>query len=210
MNKPVLVLGAGGHAAVLIDMLRQLNYDILGLVSNSQPMLQPIFDGIPWYSSDSDVLSFSKDAILLVNAVGSLPKVNTRFKLYNKFKNQGYHFANLISPSAIVSEYAKLTEGVQVMPGSIINAHALIGENSIINTGAIIEHDCVIGSHNHIAPGAVLSGTVVTGNYVHVGTGANVIQGVSVAEYAVVGAGATVTNNLASEKVLHVAKPFLQ
>lgn len=210
MNKSVLVLGAGGHATVVVEMLRQLNYKIVGLVAQEQPVAQPVFDGIPCYLSDDDVLSFDKNTVLLVNAIGSLPGQNTRFKVYDKFKRLGYHFATLVSPSAIVSDYVTLSEGVQVMPGAIINANVCIGENSIINSGAIVEHDCVIGRHNHIAPGAVLSGGVIIGEFVHISTGATIIQGIHIGEHAVVGAGATVNKHLESNRTLYVAKPFLR
>jgi hypothetical protein len=60
LSKPVLVLGAGGHAAVLVDILRQLNIEILGIVATEKPKVSPIFTGIPYFSADDDVLSFAK------------------------------------------------------------------------------------------------------------------------------------------------------
>ena len=93
-----------------------------------------VFDGIKHYGNDEDVLLFTKDNI----------------QLYQQFKMKGYQFETVIAPSAIVSEYAELGCGVQVMDGVIIN------------TGIIVEYDCNIGSHNHIAPGVVLSGQVIT------------------------------------------------
>ncbi|MCH4293880.1 acetyltransferase [Shewanella sp. 3B26] len=210
MNKAVLVIGAGGHAAVVIDILRQLNCTVLGIVSKEQPKPLAVFEGLTWYSSDDDVLSFDKDSVLLVNAIGSLPGQEVRFKVHQKFKQHGYSFMTLVSPKAIVSEFAFLAEGVQVMPGCIINANASIGVGTILNSGSIIEHDCVIGKHNHIAPGAVLSGAVDTGDYVHISTGARVIQGLHIGECTLVGAGATVTKNLDSNKILYVARPFLR
>lgn len=210
MNKPVLLLGAGGHASVVMDILRQLNCTVVGVVAKDQPKALGVFAGITWYSSDEDVLSFGKDEVLLVNAIGSLPGQEVRFKVHQKFKQLGYRFMTVVSPKAIVSDYSLLSEGVQVMPGCIVNVNASIGEGTIINSGAIIEHDCVIGKHNHIAPGAVLSGAVVTDDYVHIATGARVIQGIHIGERALVGAGATVNKDLESNKTLYVAKPFLR
>ncbi len=210
MSKPVLVIGAGGHAAVVIDILRRLDCTVLGVVSKEQPKAIPVFEGLTWYKSDDDVLSFAKDSIVLVNAIGSLPGHEIRFKVHQQFKQLGYHFMTVISPQAIVSDYALLSEGVQVMAGTIVNVNAVIGEGTILNTGSIIEHDCLIGKHNHIAPGAVLCGAVNTGDYVHIATGAKVIQGIQIGERALVGAGATVTKNLDSNKSLYVAKPFLR
>lgn len=210
MNKPVLVLGAGGHAAVVIDILRQLNCTVLGLVAKEQPKASTVFEGLTWYSSDEDVLSFDKDSILLVNAIGSLPGQETRAKVHQIFKLEGYTFMTVVSPKAILSDFASLAEGVHIMPGSIVNTNAYIGEGTIINSGAIIEHDCVIGRHNHIAPGAVLSGSVFTGDYVHIATGAKVIQGIQIGERALVGAGATVTKSLGKKETIYVAKPFVR
>ena len=209
MSKPLLVLGAGGHAAVLVDILKQLNCEILGIVSLELPGSDSIFSGLPWYSSDDDVLLFNKEDVLLVNALGSLPGNSIRCELHKKFKVLGYQFKTIVAPSARVSQYAVIDEGSQILPGSIVNINASIGEGSIINTGAIIEHDCVIGRHNHIAPGAVLSGAVVTDDNVHIATGANVIQNIHIGENTVVGAGATVTRDLGNNKVLYGAKPFL-
>ena len=208
MTKPVLLLGAGGHAAVLVEILQQLNCEILGLVALEPPRSKVAFSDLRWYSSDDDVLLFKKDEILLVNALGSLPGNAMRSRLHEKFKGLGYQFMTIISPHAIVSKYAQIDEGAQVFPGCIVNANAVIGEGSIVNTGAIVEHDCLIGRHNHIAPGAVLSGSVITGDFVHIATGASVIQGIHIGENTVIGAGATVTKNLDRNSKVYVAKPF--
>lgn len=209
MSKPVLVLGAGGHAAVLIDILRQLNRTIVGLVAIDKPADKPVFIGIPYYASDDDVFAFGTDEVLLANGIGSLPGRNIRSKVHQQFKQAGYQFVTVVSPHAIVSDYCMLAEGVQIMPGAIINVGSVIGENTIINSGAIVEHDCNIGTHNHIAPGVTLSGDVSIGDHVHIGTGAAVIQGIRIGNNVMVGAGATVTKNLDSNKKLYVAKPFL-
>lgn len=210
MNKPVIVLGAGGHASVLVDMLRQLEVDILGIVSKEKPSENGIFSGIPWYKNDEDVLIFDKSTVLLVNGIGSMPGNEIRYKVHSKFKQLGYGFYSVISPKAIVSSFITLAEGIQIMPGCIVNTNVSVGEATILNSGAIIEHDCKIGNHNHIAPGAVLSGSVITEDFVHIGTGAQVIQGMRIGERTLVGAGATVTRNLDSNKTLYVAKPFLR
>jgi sugar O-acyltransferase (sialic acid O-acetyltransferase NeuD family) len=210
LSKPVLVLGAGGHAAVIVDILRQLQVEILGIVATNQPKDTLVFDGIPYFSKDDDVLRFSKDKILLVNGIGSMPGSNIRSALHEFFKQAGYNFMTIVAPSATVSNYTILAEGSQLLPGCIINTNAQIGVSTIVNTGAIIEHDCIIGNHNHVAPGVVLSGGVMTDEYVHIGTGAQVIQNIKIGAYTLIGAGASVTKNLDSNKTLYAAKPFLR
>lgn len=190
------MLGAGGHAGVLMDTLRQQHAEVLALVGPELDSNRKVLQGIRHYLQDDDVLAFSLDEIRLVNGLGSLPGNTLRAKLFTQFIALGYQFESVIAESAIVSPYAELGHGVQVMPGAIIQAGAVIGANTIINTGAIIEHDCVIGAHNHIAPGVTLSGDVITEDFVHIGTGASVIQGIQLASYAVVSAGVAVTKNI--------------
>lgn len=206
MNKPLVVLGAGGHAAVLVDTLKQQNFNVLGLVSPELEVNRRVLQGIFRYLNDDEVFTFPPDKINLVNGLGSLPGNGLRSKLFAKFIALGYRFESIVSESAIVSPYAEIGHGVQVMSGVVIQAGAVIGANSIINTGAIIEHDCVIGANNHIAPGVTLSGEVKTEDDVHIGTGATVTQAVNIGAHVVIGSGACLTKNVEKNSVVYPAK----
>jgi sugar O-acyltransferase (sialic acid O-acetyltransferase NeuD family) len=206
LYKPLLVIGAGGHASVLVDILLHQKRKILGVVGPQIVSESKVFDGIEVFNNDDDVLEFNKSAIKLVNGIGSMPKSQLRSIIFNKFKALGYEFETVISDSSIVSPYAKLDEGAQIFPGAIIQTDVTIGANTIINSGAIIEHGCVIGNDNHIAPGATLSGQVHTKEFVHVGTGASVIQNINIARNVVIGAGAIVTNNVEQNTICFPAR----
>lgn len=207
MTKPLVMLGAGGHAAVLAELLLTQGRELIAMVSPEQVKPNSPISGIARLIND-DVLisSYSPGQIELVNGIGSMPGKELRWQLFDYFSSLGYRFASVISPHAILSKYLKLEEGVQIMNGAIVQANTSLGANSIINTGAIIEHDCVIGAHNHIAPGVTLSGGVVTGSRVHVGTGASVIQGISIGQQAVVGAGTTVARDVLAQQVIIPAR----
>lgn len=206
MSKPLLIIGAGGHASVLVDILREQNRDIIGIVSPEIDRSRKVFQGVCHYPYDDDALRFKPDAILLVNGIGSLPKSNLRSKIYDKFVKLGFQFASVIASDAKISDFAELCHGVQVMHGAIIQAGTIIGENTIINTGAIIDHDGDIGLNNHIAPGVTLSGQVQTKENVHIGTGASVIQSVLIGKNTVIGAGSTITKNVAENVVCFPAR----
>lgn len=208
MSKPLLILGAGGHASVLLDMLRQQKREIIGVVSPMLESKSKVFDGIEHFKNDDDILTFDSQSIKLVNGIGSLPGSNLRTIIYDKFKALGYEFETVIAHSAIISDYAKLAEGVQIFTGAIVQTNASIGANTIINTGAIIEHDCIIGENNHIAPGVTLSGQVTTEQSVHIGTAAAVIQNIKIGANSVVAGGAILTNNLRQNSIHFPAKPF--
>ncbi|THB65922.1 MAG: acetyltransferase [Gammaproteobacteria bacterium] len=196
MTRPLIIIGAGGHASVLVDVLRLQQQELLAIVSLDRMPKRLVLDEITQYSNDDDILEHDKSEVLLVNGIGSMPEGKARYEIFKKFCSLGYKFETIVAPSAIVSPFAKLGSGVQIMAGAIVQAGAVIGDNTIINTGAIIDHDCVIGANNHIAPGVTLSGQVKTGNHVHIGTGACVINLVSIGESAVVGVGAIISQDL--------------
>ncbi len=198
-----VMLGAGGHAAVLAEVLIRQGKTLLAVVAQtSVSTSSPLYEIDRIETDDKLIVQYSPEQIILVNGVGSLPRKDTRWKLYLRFVELGYRFASVISPKAVVSDYAQLGQGVQVMAGAIIQTGASIGDNTLINSGAIVEHDCRIGCHNHIAPGATLSGGVTTGSRVHIGTGANVIQNITIGDYAVIGAGATLVKDATAGQMI--------
>ncbi len=208
MNDGVLLIGSGGHASVLLDMLIEQHINVLGYVSPIPAINQKLFTGFHWFKSDEDILQFDKTTIKLVNGIGSLPGNTLRADFYNKYRKLGYRFATLVSKDASVSRYATLEEGVQVMRGAMIQTETSIGYNSIINTGSIIDHDCSIGCNNHIAPGTAISGQVTSKANVHFGTGSSVIQSINVNENVVIGAGVTITKDVDKNTICYPARIF--
>jgi sugar O-acyltransferase (sialic acid O-acetyltransferase NeuD family) len=196
MTLPVIVISAGGHARVLISVLKTLNITILGITEAAPDRVDDKIKGLSIIGGDDKILDYLPDTVALVNGIGSIATTVKRKAIYVKFKNAGYSFANVIHPSAMIMDDVQLGEGVQIMAGAIVQPGCVIGDNSIINTGAIVDHDCMIGEHVHVAPGAVLSGGVHIGAMTHIGTSAAVIQGVQIGQAAVIGAGSVVVNNI--------------
>lgn len=207
MNKPVIIIGAGGHAKVLISVLKALGREIIGVLDPNKAIGQTV-DGIYILGDDNQVRNYTPDSIELVNGLGSVSLPVMRKKIYMKFKNDGYTFASIIHPSAIMAENVHINEGAQIMAGAIVQTGCAISFNAIINTGAIVDHGCIIGQHAHIAPGAVLSGDVKIGDMSHIGTGATIIQGIKIGCNVIVGAGAVVIHNAQDSSIVmgHPAK----
>lgn len=201
-EKPVILLGAGGHAKVLLDILLEQNIEVVGIAEKDGADLSSDLYGVPVIGSDSDVQQYPPDKVELVNGIGSIGSTTLRQKVYEKFKRQGYCFPQVIHPSVVVSRRAELGEGVQIMAGAVVNIGARIRENAIINTNASVDHDCLIGAHVHIAPGVTLSGGVTVGDGSHIGTGASVVQGIEIGANVIVGAGAVVVNNVTAGRTV--------
>ena len=193
-----MIIGGGGHASVLTEILVKQNRKILGILSPEPIGHRKVFTGIEHYVKDSKILSYSIDEIKLVNGIGMLPNSNLRYQLYNHFKNYGYKFESVIDETARISMNADIADDAQVLANSTIQTGVKIGNNSIINSGAIIEHDCKIGDSVHIATGAVISGGGSIGSNTFVGAGSVVIQEISIGESVCLGAGTLVLKDVES------------
>jgi len=202
-ERPVILLGAGGHAKVLLSTLLQNGSHVIGFVE-PDPSRRELL-GVPYLGGDEAVLAHHPVEVLLVNGVGSVGAISNRLRVYEYFRTRGYAFASVIHSSAILAAEGELSDGVQIMAGAILQTGFAVGEDCIINTGARVDHDCLIKAHAHVAPGAVLSGGVQLGLRAHVGAGATVIQGVKIGDDAIVGAGALVLKDVpASSTVVGV------
>ena len=196
MEKPIIILGAGGHSSVLIDVLQTLSVDIIGITDPDFSQYSDGIMGIPLLGNDDLITEYPCEQIRLVNGLGKVDRSAKRQQVYELFRQRGYQFASVIHPSAIISAHAHLEEGVQIMAGAVIQASSSIGGNSIINTRACIDHDCLIARHVHIASGVTISGGVTIGEGTLVGAGATIIQGIKVGTNSIVAAGSVVINDV--------------
>lgn len=192
-ERPVILLGAGGHANVLLEILQLRSIKVIGVTT---PDVDMSTVDVPVIGADDAIYNYEPEQIALVNGIGSVSSTQKREEVFQIFKKAGYSFLNVIHPSAIISPNANIGEGVQIMASSIVQPKTIVGLNTIINTGAIVEHHCHIGNHVHIAPGATLSGNVEIGDGAHIGTGANIIQNVVIGERTLIGAGALVNRDV--------------
>lgn len=196
VKKSVIVIGGGGHAKVLIDALKLLNIEIIGISDNNPFLLQKKIVGVPIIFRDQDVQRYSPKDVDLVNGLGGLRDTVARRNIYQEFKGLGFAFRQVVHPATIISPDIFLGEGVQVMAGAVLQAGTQVSENSVINTRASLDHDCLIGPHVHIAPGVTICGNVKIAEGVHVGSGATIIQGITIGRNSLIAAGTLVRRDV--------------
>jgi sugar O-acyltransferase (sialic acid O-acetyltransferase NeuD family) len=198
MTKPIVLLAGGGHASVIADILLRQHYHIEAVVDVCDTLNRRVFQGLSLINDEQFYARYAPDSITIANGFGFVPGMTIRKETSEKLLEMGYSFETIISHDAVVSEYATIGSGVQILPGAIIQAGVTIGNNSIINTRAVIEHDTHIGRDSHIAPGAVICGGVTCGEEVFIGANATLVQNTRIGDRAVVGAAALVRVNVSS------------
>ncbi|MBP3909796.1 MAG: acetyltransferase [Turicibacter sp.] len=194
--KQIILFGAGGHAAVILDILKAQiangeEIEIKGLLDDSDKLE---FMGYKVLGSTMKANFYHDENTEFIIAIGSN---KIRQKLAKKYKQLAFYTA--IHPSAIIGSNVKIQEGTVVMPRVVINANSIIGRHVIVNTGAIVEHDNRIEDYVHLSPNATLCGTVKVKKLTHIGANATVIQGITIGEQVIVGAGSTVIQDIPNQ-----------
>jgi sugar O-acyltransferase (sialic acid O-acetyltransferase NeuD family) len=192
MVQRVLILGAGGHAQVVADILLRSHEAGSPVVPSGylddDPAIQGhTFLGLPVLGRIFEVDRVAHDALIV--AVGNN---RVRQRLFEGFQEQGERFVVARHPAAVIAPDVCIAPGTMICAGVVINPGITIGNNVIINTGCTVDHHTVIGDHAHIGPGTHLGGNTSIGAGTLVGIGATVMPQRKVGSWSVVGAGALV------------------
>jgi UDP-perosamine 4-acetyltransferase len=196
---PVLILGAGGHAKVVIELLRARSdaFSIAGLLDTDGSRRSVL--GVRVLGSDDQLGPLRRAG--LKHAFVARGDNRTRHAGLERLSKHGFELVNAVSPAAIVSASAVLGRGIAVMAGAVINADSRIADLAIINTRASVDHDGSIGEAAHVCPGCSLAGRVTIGRMAFIGTGSSAIPGVTVGENSVIGAGSCIVRNIPANSV---------
>jgi sugar O-acyltransferase (sialic acid O-acetyltransferase NeuD family) len=178
----VYLYGAGGHAKVIIDILKS-NHITVPEIFDDNPDIRT-FMGIP--------VSHTNIRFPLIISIGDN---SVRKNIADRFDKQIFSPAILAQPVTI-SDSAFIDDGTVVMQGVIIQSSAKIGKHAIINTRASVDHDCLIWDYVHIAPGAILCGNVEVGEGAFIGAGTTIMQGIKIGKWSVIGAGSVVVRDI--------------
>lgn len=197
--KKVILIGAGGHAHSLIEVIESsIMYEIKGIVVNDKEVGGKVL-GYPIIGNDGDLAEIVHKDVNFVIAIGQIKSSAIRQRLFSYLKQELKANLPVIKAStAYVSRHSEVGLGTVFFHGAVVNAGSEIGENSIINSLALVEHDVVIGNHVHIATGAIVNGGASIGDGTFVGSRAVIRQGVSVGSNCFIQAGSVVLNNLPS------------
>jgi len=190
----IIVIGAGGHARVAIEILKASGHHVIGCLCRDASPSAAL--DVPVLGSDSELEQrISAGQCHMFVGIGDNA---TRLSLARRVRASGGVLATAVSGHAVVSESAVVGEGTLVMPGAVVNAGTVLGAAVIVNTNASIDHDCIVRDGVHVAPGVAVAGGVTIGECALLGIGSCVVPGIVIGAHAVVGAGAAVVMDVAA------------
>jgi sugar O-acyltransferase (sialic acid O-acetyltransferase NeuD family) len=184
---PIVIVGAGGHGRVVLDILRAMRREIAGFLDDDRQKC--VVNGALVLGSTDQLFcpAFLESHDVLV-AIGDNSQ---RRRFAEHVLRNGGRLAQAVHPGCIISPTAVLGDGTVIVPGAVINANACIGRFCIVNTGATIGHDVVLEDGAQVGPGVNMGGSCWCGEDAFIGIGAAAGPNVRIGAGAVLGAGAT-------------------
>ncbi len=188
-RKGIYVIGAGGHAKVVVSALQAAGHEVAGILDDDSRRWggQILGSTITGPCSKLQELSAARAVI----AVGSN---EARKEIAGRF--QKIEWVTVVHPNAYVHPSVRLGPGTVVFAGAIVQPDVKVGAHCIINTSASVDHDCILADYVQVAPGAHLGGAVRLEEGVFAGIGCAINQCLTVGSWSIVGSGGVVAKDL--------------
>lgn len=200
MAKDVIIIGAGGHAKVIADIIEKSDDNLVGFLDDNPEAFGKVV------YKDKTVLGTTQEIekyqdLYFVIGIGSN---HVRKNISYKYNLKWY---TAIHPNAIIANCVNIGQGSVVMAGAIINPYTTIGNHCIINTKSSLDHDNLIEDYVHISPGATLAGTVTIKELTWICAGATVINNITIERNNIIGAGAVVIRDIIGTDKTYIGVP---
>jgi len=205
--KKIIIVGAGGHAAEIVDYLnfnQQIssdknieNMDLLGLIDDSEINYNSYDYTVPY-------LGAIKDHIVLKNVGYIIGIANMKFRriIISQLVEKGAQFVSFIHPTALISPTATIGVGCVVSHNVSIGPKATIGDFNLLNSRCTIGHDSKIGNFNFFSPQVVTGGGATIGDENFIGTNAAILPSISLGNHNTISAGMIVDKSIENDATI--------
>src|SRR5688572_9687068 len=192
----IVILGAGGHGRVVLDILRSAGgpHTPVGFIDADTTRAGTQLDGLPVLGPVNMLAKLRRQDVR--GAIVAIGNNRVRASYADLVLQSELELINAVHPSAIVSSTASIGLNVVIAAGAIVSTDAHLADSAVVNTGAIVDHECRVGLAVHISPGVVLAGRVHVEEGAFIGIGARVIPCMRIGGHATVGAGAVVIEDV--------------
>ena len=194
-----ILLGAGGHAKVITDMIHRTGDVVVGLVDRDPSRQSDVATGATFMTQTQFINELEERGHLPLQADGiilSIGNNTVRRRLYEQLSQ--YIAPAIIDPSAEIGAHGTIGAGSVIMPGVRIGADVTIVDNCIINTGATIAQGVRLAPHVHVAPRVHLEEEVHVGELTLIGARSVIKRQIHIEEHVIIGAGSMVDKNIAT------------
>lgn len=197
----MLIIGAGGLATEVFDILRDIQLDI-GICFYDDIVVdkRKIFNKYEVLNSHLEAMSYLSINNEFIIAIGGGLNRQT---LSQQFTELGGSLSKVISPKCFISRNVKeIGEGTIIFHSATIGPNVMIKKGSLIYHNVQLTHDTIVGEYCDLAPSVILLGKSSLGNFVNVGAGSIILPRIKVGNNVIIGAGSVVTKNIPDNSIV--------
>ncbi len=200
----VVIIGTSSTAKNVYNFIQKYNlFEVVGFAVNNHYKECDTFCNRPVYAiEDIDgVIDKSSDYLFVAIQWNNLNA--DRRRVFESLSEQGYKFANLISPTAIVNGTIN-GENCWICDQVIVDFGTIIDDNVFVKTGAYVADNVFVDSHCFIGAKSLIAGGVRIGKQTFVGLSATVFDDVHIGDKCLIGAVSVVKRHVEDYTVVKV------
>jgi sugar O-acyltransferase (sialic acid O-acetyltransferase NeuD family) len=198
-----IIIGAGGHAAELMDYIQAVNTEGNGSV-NVMGLLDDNPANYAHYEFYAPYLGSIKEHVIdqSVTYLIGIANIQYRKTIVQDFLDKGARFISIIHPRAFISKTARVGEGTVIAPYVNVGPKAVIGAFNLLNSRSSIAHDSVLGAFNFISPNVAISGFTNIGKNNLFGVNSATIPGIKIGDNNKISAGMVVDKQVGDNEIV--------
>jgi len=194
--KRILIIGAGGLGKEIADLIRDIgDYEIVGFIDDDINKKGTAVNNIPVLDSLEHLYKYKS----VENAVIAIADPKIKDRIYEKIKDMGFKFPNLVHPTVVMGSNVSMGKGNIICVNSFVSVQVKLHDFVTVNPQCGIGHDCEIHSFSTLYWNVSIGGSIIINRKCELGAKSCVIQGLHLAENVILGAGAVVVRNICEE-----------
>jgi len=183
---------AGGFGKEILDTAKRINkfnkkWDEICFIDDVRLVNE--FYGAKLFSFNTILEQFDLNSFEVVIANG---EPFARKSIYDKLRSNNIKLTTLVDNSAIISDTAKIGEGVLITAYCLVSSSVVIENNVAVNVKAIVGHDVKLGEHCVVSALVNIGGECTVGENTYIGMGVQIKEKLVIGKDVIVGMGSVV------------------
>lgn len=195
-KKSLVIIGMSKTASHLYSFIKYHGlFNVVGFAVDEKYLTKDTFHGLPTFSIEELDEKIDKDNTYLFIAMLWNRLNQDRRKIYERLKEKGFKYANVISPTAIIRSEIK-GDNCWIHDYTIIQNEAKIKNNVMIMAQTLVGANTTIESHCFLGAKSTIGGGSRIGEQSFIGINSTIFDDTKIGNKCIVGACTAVKRNM--------------
>lgn len=196
MKLNIVIIGTNVSSVHVTKFINEYNlFNIIGYAVDAAYKDRDSFFDKPVYAIEDLPNIIDKEKDMLYVAILWNHLNGDRRRMYERLKAQGYKFANIISPRALIRGELR-GDNIWIEDFAKIQFDAVVGSDCVIREYAMLADNATLGDHCFMGVKSVIAGGCTVGEQTFVGINATVFDDRKIGKKCLIGASAAVKRDM--------------